>query len=65
MMAEFESLRDVHDEKVRNDKLETARKSREKGQIAEEDRRKKMNELRLSIDKRMEEAARGSPGREP
>jgi hypothetical protein len=65
MMAEFESLRDVHDEKVRNDKLETARKSREKGQIAEEDRRKKMNELRQSIDKRMEEAVRGSPGREP
>ena len=65
MMEEFESLRDVHDEKVRNEKLESARKNREKGQVAEEERRKKMNALRLSVDKRMEEAVRGSPGRDP
>lgn len=65
MMEEFESLRDVNDEKVRNEKLETAKSNREKGQIAEENRRKKMNELRLSIDKKMDEYVRGSAGRDP
>ena len=68
-MQEFDSLRDISDEKERNIKMESIRTSREEGHVFEDKNRQRLSELRQSIDQRMNEftmmESRGSPGREP
>ena len=68
-MQEFDSLRDIPDEKERNVRMETIRTNREQGHAFEDKNRQRLSELRQSIDKRMNElsltASRGSPGRDP
>ena len=68
-MQEFDSLRDIPDEKERNIKMESIRTNRDQGHVFEDRSRQRLSELRQSVDQRMNEysmmASRGSPGRDP
>ena len=64
-MQEFDSLREVTDEKERNIKMESIRANREQGHVFEDKNRQRLSELRQSIDQRLNEYARGTPGGDP
>ena len=64
-MQEFDSLREVTDEKERNIKMESIRTNREQGHLFEDKNRQRLSELRQTIDQRMNEYSRGSAGGDP